>query len=163
MESIVICTLCVCVCALCIYILGWPYVPFFLDMSWPGFLYCLKYLSFGFVCVCRPIGVWHQSTIQTVPYVFKTLSRYFDVKHWSVWATLLLSRTHLICTCNCIALTVDPTFSHTPWLVHYVQCLHVIGQTTFRSLPSASMKTGKQSQNKSWQGYVWEKWHVWSP
>jgi len=28
-----------------------------------------------------------------------------------VWADL--SRTHLICTRNCIALTVDPTFSHT--------------------------------------------------
>ncbi len=75
----------------------------------------------------------------------------------------LLSLTHLKCTCNCIALTIDPTFSHTPWLVHYVQCLHVIGQTTFRSLPSAGMKTGKQSQNKSWQGCVREKWHVWPP
>uniref|UniRef100_A0A672PZZ7 Ig-like domain-containing protein n=1 Tax=Sinocyclocheilus grahami TaxID=75366 RepID=A0A672PZZ7_SINGR len=29
----------------------------------------------------------------------------------------------------------------------YVQCLLVIGQTTFQSLPSASVKTGKQSQN----------------
>lgn len=25
------------------------------------------------------------------------------------------------------------------------------------------MKTGKQIQNKSWQGHVWEKWHVWPP
>ncbi len=40
--------------------LGWPYVPFFPDASWPGFLYCLKYLGFGFVCVYRPIGVWHR-------------------------------------------------------------------------------------------------------
>ncbi len=38
------------------------------------------------------------------------------------------------------SLTVDHTFSHTPWLVHYVQCLHIIGQTTFPSLPSASIK-----------------------
>ncbi len=40
--------------------LGWPCVAFFPDASWPGFLYCLKYLGFGFVCVCRPIGVWHR-------------------------------------------------------------------------------------------------------
>ncbi len=40
--------------------LGWPYVPFVPDASWPGFLYCLKYLGFGFVCVCRLIGVWHR-------------------------------------------------------------------------------------------------------
>ncbi len=36
------------------------YVPFFPDASWPGFLYCLKYLGFVFVCVFRPIGVWHR-------------------------------------------------------------------------------------------------------
>ncbi len=88
---------------------------------------------------------------------FQRLSRYFDVKHWS-----LLS-TYVICMFNCIALTVDPTFWNRPWLVHYVQCLHVIGRNTFRSLPSASMKTGKQSQNKSWQARVWDKWHIWSP
>ncbi len=35
-------------------------MPFFPDASWPEFLYCLKYLGFGFVCVCRPIGVWHR-------------------------------------------------------------------------------------------------------
>ncbi len=40
--------------------IGWPYVPFFPDASWPGFLYCLKDLGFGFVCMCRPIGVWHR-------------------------------------------------------------------------------------------------------
>lgn len=35
-----------------------------------------------------------------------------------------------------------------PWLVDYVQSLQAIGQTTFQSLPSASMKTIKiQSQN----------------
>ncbi len=42
-------------------LLGWPYVPFSQDVSWPGFLYCQKYLGFGFVCVCRPIGVWRGS------------------------------------------------------------------------------------------------------
>ncbi len=46
-----------------------------MDTYWPGFLYCLKYIGFGFVCVCvcRPIGVWHQSTIQMAPYASKTL------------------------------------------------------------------------------------------
>ncbi len=38
--------------------LGWPYVPFFPDTSWPGFLYCQKYLEFDFVC--RLIGVWNR-------------------------------------------------------------------------------------------------------
>ncbi len=34
------------------------------------------------------------------------------------------------------------------WLVDCVKCLHAIGQTTFQSLPTESMKTiGKQSQN----------------
>ncbi len=107
-----------CVCNVHILnILGWPYVPFFPDASWSGFLYCLKYLGFSTVCVCIPIGVWHR-TLQTVPYVFKTLSRFFDVKHWSFWATLLLSSTHLICTRNCIVLTIDPTFSPVVDKVH---------------------------------------------
>ncbi len=106
-------------------ILGWPYVPFFPDASWSGFLYCLKYLGFSTVCVCIPIGVWHQ-TLQTVPYVFKTLSRFFDVKHWSFWATLLLSTTHLICTRNCIVLTIDPTFSHTHWSTMYNACMLLV-------------------------------------
>ncbi len=39
------------------FTLGWPYVPFIPDASWSGFLYCLYYLGFGFVCVCRLIGV----------------------------------------------------------------------------------------------------------
>ncbi len=52
-------------CFLSLYVylyvnVGWSYMPFFPDASWPGFLYCLKYLGFGFVCVCRPIGVWHR-------------------------------------------------------------------------------------------------------
>ncbi len=120
--------------------LGWPYVPVFPNVPWPGFLYCLNYLGFGFVCMCRPIGEWHQSIIQTVLYAFKMLSRYFDVKPWSVWAAPLLSRTHLICMRNCIALTVDPTFSHThDCFIMYNACMLLV--KLLWSLPSASMKT----------------------
>ncbi len=52
---------------------GWPYAPFFPDASWPGFLYCLKYLGFGFVCV---------RCMTPVPYVFETLSRYIESKQY---------------------------------------------------------------------------------
>ncbi len=48
-------------------------MPFFPDTYWPGFLHCLKYLGFGFVCM------W---CMTSVPYVFKTLSRYFESKQY---------------------------------------------------------------------------------
>ncbi len=70
----------------CTCTVGWPYEPFVLEASWPGFLYWLKYLGFCFVCVCRPTGVCLQNTTQMIPYAFKTPLRYFDVKHWAVWA-----------------------------------------------------------------------------
>ncbi len=69
-----------------------------------------------------------------------------------------LSRTHLICTCICIALTVDPTFSHT-MIVHNVQFMLLVKLLFNHYL----QEIVKQSQNKSWQGRVREKWHVWSP
>ncbi len=48
-------------------------MPFFPDASWPGFLHCLKYLGFGFVCVrCMTL----------FSYVFETLSRYFESKQY---------------------------------------------------------------------------------
>ncbi len=52
-------------------------------------------------------------------------------------------------------------YSHT--MIGPLCTMPVFGQPTFRSLSSESMKTGKQSQNKYWQGCVWQKWHVSHP
>ncbi len=92
--------------------LGWPYMPFFLDASWPGFMYCLKYLDLG-LFACADWSVYYI----IIPYRrFLMVSKALGL----LWCQTLislsraaLSQTHLICTRNCIALTVDLTFSQT--------------------------------------------------
>ncbi len=59
-----------------------------------------------------------------------------------------LSRTHLICAHICLALTV-----------HNVQFMLLVKLLFDHYL----REIGIQSQNKSWQARVWEKWHIWSP
>ncbi len=63
--------------------------------------------------------------------------------------TVSLQSSYIICLCICVWLfSVDPTFLHA-MIGRLCTILHAIGQTTFQSLPSVSMKTiGKQRKQQ---------------
>ncbi len=83
-------------------------MPFFPKASWPGFLYCLKYLGFGFVCVCRPIGVWHRFLVfskhsrDTLKYLFWSIMPVSSSSSFYMTDTFIrLSSTGLSGECGC--------------------------------------------------------------
>ncbi len=72
-------------------------------LCWDGISGCVRLEA-----LCRMISVWHQSTVraireQTDSSAFESLSRYFDVIHWSLSAasswTRLLSYPYTGVTC----------------------------------------------------------------
>ncbi len=64
-----------------------------------------------------------------------------------MFSTVLIHYMHMYLHCFYCSLLIPP--SHMQWLVVYLPCLHAIGQTTFQSLPSASMKRIGKSKNLS--------------
>ncbi len=80
------------------------------------------------------------------PYAFESLLQYSTLMSYNDRSA---QRCFRLNTPNMYAYLhrFDRSLMRTPRFVDNVQCLHVIGQTTCRSLPSASMKTEKQSQN----------------
>ncbi len=68
----------------------WALVGVTIHALWLGFLYCLKYMSFSFVCVCTPMtSKYHESYREQSRCLLMLLKQYFDVKCWLVWAALL--------------------------------------------------------------------------
>lgn len=93
-------------------------------------------------CDTSSFFLWH---FMARIYTFRKVSRFWLCFLVDVLSTVLKHCMHMYLHCFDLYLQILSAF--TPWLEDHVQCLHPVGQNTFQSLPLASLKTRKQSQN----------------
>ncbi len=80
-------------------------------------IWCLINILFSLL-VLKTIIVFVEAVIYFLRTVFICIYFCNNVNTYTYTFDLILSRKHLICMPNCIALTADPTFSHTHTHTH---------------------------------------------